>query len=585
MISPAVCLVNALLNQFTYFFLHMQNTSTRHSYYSFFTKYSLLDDYGFFSGLKSRIFKKILPSIPDEGSFELFLLKNRKSVDSILDSIDFANIEDSYISLELDTSLKALCSKITAFGLDVNIYSKFRLLGLDSEPFKNLLSEMPELESQDAEKTRELSALLERIETNVHSLRKFRRKIGVNLHTTMATRRILEYIERVKELIELKLNLNSPEYWEKLIKDHIIYIRKKDSIRRFIIRHQDLLILEIVEHTSTRGQKYIAENNKEYRGFLYKSMLGGALISIFALFKVMFDSNQIGPLGDAIIFSLNYAICFILITQIGGIIATKQPAMTASTIAKHIDKDDDLEIDSMQVVVVIVRKVFGSQFISLAGNFIMALIFASLTFTLLRIAGFESYLDIDADILMSEVLPGLQLIAYSATAGFFLALSGIISGYVDNKIIASKIPHRIANNRIFLYSEKLANFIRDRGGAIIGNLTLGFFLGSAFLLSYLFAMPVDIRHIAFSSSYLGYAIMSQPFDAITIIKAFSGILIIGFTNLIVSFFITLSLTLKSRGANFSIIPRLLILSLKDFVAHPFDYFIVRDRNTLKKDLD
>lgn len=129
----------------------MQNTSTSHSYYSFFTQYSLLDDYGFFSGLKSRIFKKILPSVPDEGSFELFLLKNRTSVDTILDSIDFANIEDSYISRELDTSLKALCSKITAFGLDVNIYSKFHLLGLDSEPFKNLLSEMPELESQDAD--------------------------------------------------------------------------------------------------------------------------------------------------------------------------------------------------------------------------------------------------------------------------------------------------------------------------------------------------------------------------------------------------------------------------------------------------
>ena len=257
----------------------MQKNNIDLSYYSFFTKYSLMDDYGFSSGLISRVFKKILPSIPEEGSFEFFLLKNQKNIDYIISSIDFTIIEKSYISKELNTSIKALCTKIAAFGLDNDIYSKFKLLELESDSFETLLTEIITLESRDSLKIKDLISLLETIENNILSLRKYKRKIGVNLHLTMVTRRILEYINRVKELVDLKLNLNSRIHWEEIIKKHIGYTKKKDSLRRFIARHLDLLILEVVEHTSNRGEKYIAETNKEYWRFLYKSMLGGALIA------------------------------------------------------------------------------------------------------------------------------------------------------------------------------------------------------------------------------------------------------------------------------------------------------------------
>ena len=140
----------------------------------------------------------------------------------------------------------------------------------------------------------------------------------------------------------------------------------------------------------------------------------------------------------------------------------------------------------------------------------------------------------------------------------------------------------MANSKLFLNSSALANFVRNRGGALIGNLSLGFFLGSAFLLSRIVPLSIDIRHIAFSSSYVGYSIMSQSFNSMTLIKAIIGIMLIGFTNLIVSFSITLLLALKSRGAKFSLIPRLLIYSIKDFIYHPLEYFIVRDNDRFLK---
>ncbi len=561
----------------------MQIATKDLSFYTFFTKYSLMEDYGFTSGLISRLYKKLLPSIPEEDTFEYFLFKNKKDIDYIFSTLDFNITEENHISKDLTLSIKALCTKIAAFGLDSDINYKFKILKLNNRCFEILLNKMSTLDCRDDQKVRYLIHLLNDIENNITSLRKYKNKIGISLHLTIVTRRILEYIERVKELINLSLNINSPTHWKKIITNHLAYNKKKYSLRRFIVRHLDLLIFEAVEHTSSKGEKYIAETNKEYWRFLYKSMLGGALIALFALFKIYFGSNyQFDAVGDAIIFSLNYAICFILVKQLGGIIATKQPAMTASTIAKHIDKNNNLQIDSKKEIIKIIRKALGSQFISLVGNFTMALIIASLIYTIFAQFGMQKILGIKPDYLMKDIMPTFSLFGYAATAGIFLALSGIISGYVDNKVVASRAAHRIANTKLFFNSQKIADFILHKGGSLMGNITLGFFLGSAFLLSYIFSFSIDIRHIAFSTSYLGYSIMSQPFETTMIIKALLGILIIGLTNLVVSFSITLVLALKSRGATFLFIPQLFMYSVKDFFSNPLDYFIVRDNNNNNK---
>lgn len=552
------------------------------SFYSFFTKYSLLDDYGFSSGFISRVFKKILPSTPEKGTVEFLLLKNKKHIAPVIDSIDFTNIESSSIAQDLNLSIKALCSKIAAFGLDSDISYKFKELKLERNSFETLLSRIIEPESYDAQNVKDLINNLEAIENDIRSLRRHKNIIGVNLHLTIVSRRILEYIDRVKELLELKLNLNSLPHWEEILKNHLNYYKEKGSLRRFIVRHFDLLILEVVEHTSSKGESCIAETKKEYLGFLYKSMLGGAFIALFALFKIYMGSYKLEPINYALIASLNYAICFILVKQLGGIIATKQPAMTASTIAKNIDENDDLKIGSINEIITLIKKALRSQFISIVGNFTMALICASLIFKVFQLFGMQNSLGIEPAYLMKEVMPSIHLVGYAATAGFFLALSGLISGYIDNKVLASKIAYRIANSTLFLKSTVLADFVRTKGGSFFGNLSLGFFLGCAFLLSNIFPLPIDIRHIAFSTSYVGYSVMSQSFDIAIIVKALIGIMLIGFTNLIVSFTITLLLALKSRGAKFSLIPRLFLLSMKDIIKNPLDYLIIRDHSKLKK---
>lgn len=557
--------------------LNMQKEIEELSFYSFFTQYSLMNTYGFSAGVLSRLFKKILPDVPDNGTIEYFLLQEEDAVNRTIALLNFTTIADSKIAAELDLSIKALCSKIMAFGLDNKIRDKFHYLEIEVAAFNVLFEKLHDLDKFQPETSKNLLRVLEEIETLILTLRQEMHRIGTNLHLTVVTKRILEYIFRVKELLNLKLNIRSKSHWEHILKEHIEFSKQKNSVRLFITRHSDLLALEIVEHTSTKGEKYIAETKRAYWNFFLKSLLGGGIIALFALAKIMIDSFSLSQGQNALFFSINYALCFILVKQFGGIIATKQPAMTASTIAENIDRNGDLAIGSIQAIILLVRKVFRSQFISLIGNFLMALTFACLIAKLLEIANFQNVTNaIQPSYLLKNVKPNLQLVFFAAIAGVFLALSGLISGYFDNKVVASKIGHRIKNSQLFFKSERFSKYIEKKLGSLIGNIALGLLLGSTFLLSGLVGFPLDIRHIAFSAANVGYAAMNDVFSYQTILLALAGVLLIGFINFIVSFSITLFLAMKSRGATASILPALIFNVLKDFVQRPLGYFIFSD---------
>jgi|GEM_PF-801759 len=551
----------------------------RLDFYSFFTKYSLMEEYGFSSGLASRLFRKILPIIPAEDTIEYFLLNNDASISAILSIVKDKDISDSPIAEQLNLSIKALCSKVAAFGLDKDIKAKYNFIGLDSKPFESLLQKVNILDKYKKDKVEDLISSVSTIESLIIELRKNKNKIGTNFHLTLTTRRILEYAHRIKELLNLKCNISSQEHWKSLLLEYIEYSKSKNSITIYVRRHSDLVALEIVEHTSNKGEKYIAENRKEYWSFFYKSLFGGGIISVFAFLKIIITSYQFTQLNNALFFSLNYALCFIIVKQLGGIIATKQPAMTASTIAKSIDAKDDLKIDSINSITILVRKVFRSQFVSIIGNFTMALTLACAIMYILQLLNMNDLIEmVRPKYLIKNVVPSIQLLAFAALAGFYLALSGLISGYIDNKVVASKIAYRIRASKLFLNSNRLASFVEKKAGALLGNLSLGFLLGSTFLLKNVLPFSVDIRHIAFSSANVGYSIMSYKFDIKIILLALAGALLIGLVNFLVSFSITLYLALQSRGANIKLINKMLINLLNDFLRNPLCYFIKINNN-------
>ncbi len=563
--------------------------------YSFFVKYSILDNYGFTAGAIHRVFRKLIPRVGAENSFESYLVSLiSKKEDAIVPSqkiikhlLNNSKSRQS-VTNDLDKAIKVLSLKVVSFGLDHEIQKLFYKLGIDSSCYDKLAVLTTVDQVSDKRSDSNLEAALDEVNQTIIDLRNKKHLVGTSLHLTVLTKRVLEHLKRTKDLVMLRSDLDSVDNWERILSEYILFIGSRNSLRKYIGSHIDLLALEIVEHTSNKGEKYVADDFIEYKRFFRKGLIGGAIIAFFALFKILLDAQGLTGFSLALSYSINYGLCFIIVQYIGGTIATKQPAMTASTIIKHIDRDNDLQIDAKQNIILLLRKVFRSQFISLLGNFIMAFSLACVIAYIIRIGIVINPISSDkSNYLLNQVFPfdgGAMF--YAAVAGIFLSLAGLISGYVDNKILASNMTNRIIHNPSLqkLLSKKhrelTAIFVKKNSGIIAGNISLGFLLGSAFLLSSILPFSLDIRHIAFSSSNLGYAVINSSFDFVTILIAIASVLLIGLVNLSVSFTITFLLALKSRSISLSDLGALFRMSIKDFVKHPLHYLIYRSNNSM-----
>lgn len=107
-----------------------------------------------------------------------------------------------------------------------------------------------------------------------------------------------------------------------------------------------------------------------------------------------------------------------------------------------------------------------------------------------------------------------------------------------------------------------------------GNFLFGIMLGSTATLGYILGLPIDIRHIAFASANFIQGLMNingSP-EIGLIIVSFLGVLLIGLTNLFVSFTLTIIVALRARRVRFEQWKPLAKLVLTHFLTRPSDFF-------------
>ena len=95
---------------------------------------------------------------------------------------------------------------------------------------------------------------------------------------------------------------------------------------------------------------------------------------------------------------------------------------------------------------------------------------------------------------------------------------------------------------------------------LAGNFFFGVLLGMTGYVGYLTGLPLDIRHVAFSSANLGYSAISGELGLLNFALHLLFVLLIGFVNLWVSFTLALAIALRARGTRISQL-RLLLKSI------------------------
>jgi site-specific recombinase len=181
---------------------------------------------------------------------------------------------------------------------------------------------------------------------------------------------------------------------------------------------------------------------------------------------------------------------------------------------------------------------------------------------------------------------------YACFTGFFLFASGLIAGYVENYVVYGKIGDRLRSLSSFknAFGEKrrykIIHYIENNLGALVGNISLGFFLGMAGFFGKIFGLPFDIRHITISAANtaIGFFGLDHMISTKELWYTLFGVFLIGFLNFAVSFSLAFYVAVKSRGIHLRNYPEFLGIIWRYFKKYPRDFIkapSVRTANQLK----
>jgi site-specific recombinase len=356
----------------------------------------------------------------------------------------------------------------------------------------------------------------------------------------------------------------------------------KYMVRDLLADNVDLLARNVTENASRTGEHYVADDRRQLGGMFLSSAGAGLVIGFMALFKILMSYLRAAPLVEAFMFSMNYSLGFMFIHLLHFTVATKQPAMTASRIAAGLHSKDgrNIDLDSMAELI---NKVFRTQVVAVLGNLATAIPTAWLiAWGYHRLLGVHLVSPDKAMHLLHDIDPiGSPALFYAAIAGVCLFVAGLISGYYDNQALYTRWAQRIAQLRGLAgvigqaRLDRLGLYLENNLGGLMGNFYFGILLGCMGTLGYLLGLPLDIRHVTFSSANFATAIVGLDHNVSWELatRSVAGFLAIGTVNLLVSFGLALWVALRSRQVRFHHGWRLMRLLGRRFVQAPVDFFI------------
>ncbi|NJL24833.1 MAG: site-specific recombinase [Calothrix sp. SM1_5_4] len=354
---------------------------------------------------------------------------------------------------------------------------------------------------------------------------------------------------------------------------------RRFKLMRFLTSNVELLAYQITEHTGKAGEHYITRTRKEWAWMFKSAVLGGVLVAVIATIKMVAAKLHLPPGPEALTYGLIYGVGFVVLHTMGATLATKQPAMTASKLAASLDEAKTSHSAMDNLAEMIVRTV-RSQMAALLGNFIFAFpaaILLSLPFFYFGIP----IMGPEKAKLALDSLHGLRSLSffYAALAGVCLFISGLLAGFADNWFVFNHVGSRLGQSNVlrrFVGSQNLERAVQtiDHNlGFWVGNMSLGLMLGSMAALGTITGLPLDVRHITFSSAQFGAALMDLKFQVPLSLAIGVGVSVfmMGLINLTVSFSLTLFVVVKSRRIRFSQTPLLLKLLLLRLRSRPLEF--------------
>lgn len=560
-----------------------------------YTEAGLLPNSGFFSELWRKLAHKMLPELLDERNLRdcmRIIFPGKRDATwlqvippeewgafwSTINGVPHANrtVQRAMREQFLDSAV-ILGHRIAAMGLEPELLRVLPRLGRGESPFIALCDEMTGISRRystpsaaldmSGEDERHLLVLLDQCHTTVASAHQIAARQGTSMTLTFLIVRLQQHLTRLELMVMLLATDNDARTRAQLAERWSIFLRgviAEELQRNGIMRHLSglllLVSLRVTENAGRTGEHYLARNRAELKGIARAAAGAGLLIPTMALLKILGASLKLPLLNQGLINGAIYGGGFAIIHLCHGIVATKQPAMTAATIAATVSQTSGRLRDMERLAELVVAAVRG-QIAAIAGNVLVAFPFAmALSLAAQYHTGSPLMSPEKAAALLNEMDPvsGPTLL-YAAVAGFWLFMAGLVSGYVDNLTAYGRVGLRItALPWLQLVAgperaRRIGTYLDRNAGGLAGNLFFGLMLGLTPTIGIATGLPMDIRHIAFSAANLGHSLVASGFHPETagMMRAAAGVMLIGAVNLGVSFSLALWVALRSRNVHFS----------------------------------
>ncbi|MEK6348861.1 MAG: site-specific recombinase [Burkholderia sp.] len=378
---------------------------------------------------------------------------------------------------------------------------------------------------------------------------------GVSVDIVFQVERMRMRIHRAESLLNAWMARDEPRGLARLTAELVDANQNSQSVSHLVRSNFSLFARKLVETNADTGEHYITRGRADYLKMMRMAAGGGLVTVATVCVKFWITGAHLQSMIEGFLAGINYAAGFTLMHFLHFTLATKQPAMTAPTLARELD--DIGHEEGVRRFVASVVALIRTQAAAISGN-----VLAVLPVCLAVQLGAHAWLH--ADVISAEkahaTLRSFSLLGptpfYAALTGVLLWASSLVAGWADNWFVLHRVGDAIAWHRRLRLTlgvagaARLARFCRSNVAGVIGNVGLGMMLGLVPAIVSAFAFGFEVRHVTLSAGSIGVAVGVLGERALgtgELWWAMAGVLSMAVLNVAVSFALAFTMAVRSRA--------------------------------------
>ncbi|MBR8239391.1 site-specific recombinase [Burkholderia sp. AU42008] len=575
---------------------------------------------GFFGALFERIDSSLIPPAPNRRELSaLFTLmfptpEDAKWIDALPDDLlarvaelisfdvtDEERHEPGSFSRDLLAALHNLTCQISSTGLSQTVRSRLsdddarkplERQPLESQPFYRLTRAMLAVETAHAavedggdpskllHEVNYLRVLLDECRIAVDEVFAHLYRNGVSVDIVFQVERMRMRILRAEMLLNAWMARDDLRGMAHLTAELVDANQSSQSVAHLVRSNFSLFARKLVETNADTGEHYISRGRAEYLKMLRMAAGGGLVTVATVCVKFAITGAHLQSMLEGLLAGINYAASFMLMHFLHFTLATKQPAMTAPTLARELD--DTGHDEGVKAFVGSVIALIRTQAAAISGNVLVVLPVC------LLVQLFASNV-LHANLISPEkahaTLHSFSLLGptpfYAALTGVLLWASSLLAGWADNWFVLHRVGDALTYNRRLRLTlgaagaAKLAHFCRSNVAGVVANVGLGLMLGLVPAIVTVFMFPFEVRHVTLSAGSIGVALGVLGKGALGTPElwwAGAGVLSMAILNVLVSFALAFTMAVRSRSLRPTKVRALVAAIVRTVLSNPLALF-------------